>query len=276
MPTPPPVVLDARRREFGAFLRSRRARLTPSAAGLPNGSRRRTPGLRREEVALLAGVGATWYTWLEQGRDVRPSTEVLGALAEALRLDPAERRHLFVLADRPYPEPRPAGPEEVPEPLIRMLQAMAGQPAYVLGRRWDLLAWNQAALEIFGDFERLAGDARNLIHLMFTDAAHRARIVDWDELAPLSLAMFRTASAAHPGDPDFARLIALLQETSREFREWWPRQDVLRRPSTVKRIWLPSGEILSFEYMSLDVTDRPGMHLVVCTPRDPSVRSDRG
>ena len=267
MPTPPPAILDARRREFGAFLRSRRARLTPSSAGLPNGSRRRTPGLRREEVALLAGVGATWYTWLEQGRDVRPSTEVLGALAEALRLDPTERRHLFVLADRPYPELRTAGPEEVPEPLIRMLQAMAGQPVYVLGRRWDLLAWNDAAVDAFGDFGRLDGDARNLIHLMFADPAHRARIVDWDDLAPLSLAMFRTDSAGYPGDPDFARLIGLLLEQSPEFRAWWPRQDVLRRPSTVKRIRLLSGETLSFEYMSLDVTDRPGMRVVVCTPR---------
>lgn len=267
MPTPSPDILDARRRAFGAFLRSRRARLTPSAAGLPNGARRRTPGLRREEVALLAGVGATWYTWLEQGRDVRPSSEVLGALAEALRLDPTERRHLFVLADRPYPEPRAAGPEEVPEALIRMLQGMTGQPAYVLGRRWDLLAWNDAAVKAFGDFGRVDGDARNLIHLMFTDPAHRARIADWDELAPLSLAMFRTDSAGYPGDPDFARLIGVLLEKSPEFRDWWPRQDVLRRPSTVKRIHLPSGEILSFEYMSLEVAERPGMRLVVCTPR---------
>src|SRR6202789_2989049 len=102
-----------RRREFGAFLRSRRERLTPAEAGLPDGFRRRTPGLRREEVALVAGVGATWYTWLEQGRDVRPSNEVLAALGKALKLDPAEKRHLFILAGRPAPNPRPTTPEQV-------------------------------------------------------------------------------------------------------------------------------------------------------------------
>jgi transcriptional regulator with XRE-family HTH domain len=267
MPDSSPAILGARRKEFGAFLRSRRARLTPVLAGLPNGARRRTPGLRREEVAFLAGVGATWYTWLEQGRDVRASAEVLTSLADALRLDATERRHLFILADRPYPEPRASGPEQAPEPLIRMLQAMDFQPAYVLGRRWDVLAWNNAASELFGDFGRLQGDARNLMHLMFTDAAHRARIVDWNKLAPLSLAMFRTDSARYPGDPDFARLIALLLEASPEFRAWWPKQDVVRHPSTLKLIRHSSGEILPFEYMSLDVTDRPSMRLIVCTPR---------
>src|ERR1700691_2005781 len=108
-----------RRREFGDFLRSRRERLTPADVGLPDGFRRRTPGLRREEVAMLAGVGTTWYTWLEQGRDVRPSNEVLAALAKALRLDPTERRHLFVLHARPAPERRPAGAERIDEPLRR-------------------------------------------------------------------------------------------------------------------------------------------------------------
>src|ERR1700683_4147521 len=125
------------RREAGDFLRSRRGRLNPSDVGLPNGFRRRTPGLRREEVAMLAGVGATWYTWLEQGRDVRPSNEVLSALAGALRLDPTERPPLCVLHAGPPPERRPAGAEQVDEPLRRMLVSLTGQPAFVLVRRWD-------------------------------------------------------------------------------------------------------------------------------------------
>ena len=257
---------EARQREFGDFLRSRRERLTPAAVGLPNGFRRRTPGLRREEVALLAGVGTTWYTWLEQGRDVRPSAEVLNALTEALRLDPAERQHLFILADRPPSEPRATGPEHVPEALVRMLNSMTDQPAYVLGRRWDVLAWNAAAVAIFGDFSRLEGDARNLMHMMFANKTHRRLLADWDELAPLSLAMFRADSARYAGDPDFERLIALLKKQSPEFRSWWPRHDVTHQPSTVKRIRHPSAGQLVFEYMSLDVTDRPGMRLVICTP----------
>jgi transcriptional regulator with XRE-family HTH domain len=157
------VARESRRREFAAFLRSRRERLTPNDVGLPQGFRRRALGLRREEVALLAGVGTTWYTWLEQGRDVRPSAEVLSALARALKLDPTERRHLFLLNDRPPPEALKSGPQVVPEPLIRMLDSMAGQPSYVVGRRWDVLAWNRAAVAVFGDYGRLHGDARNTI-----------------------------------------------------------------------------------------------------------------
>ena len=257
---------DARRKAFGHFLRSRRERLTPAAVGLPNGFRRRTPGLRRDEVALLAGVGATWYTWLEQGRDVRPSTEVLGALAGALQLDATERQHMFALADRPSPQPGGSGPETVPGTLVRMLERMTDQPAYVLGRRWDILAWNDAAVAIFGDFARLDGDARNLIHMMFANAGHRRLLADWNDLAPLSLAMFRADSARYAGDPDFERLISRLTDESPEFRAWWPRHDVVHQPSTVKRIDHPSAGPLTFEYMSLSVADCPGMRLVVCTP----------
>ena len=257
---------EARQNAFGDFLRSRRERLTPEMAGLPPGVRRRTPGLRREEVALLAGVGATWYTWLEQGRDVKPSAEVLGALARALKLDAAERDHLFVLADRQPRRTLPTGPECVPPAIVRMLDNMADQPAYVLGRRWDILAWNAAAVAVFGDFGRLQGDDRNLMSRMFIDEAHRRKLVDWDTLAPLSLAMFRAGSAKYPGDPDFERLIARLTAQSPEFRAWWPRHDVHHQPSTVKRVRQPSGEERVFEYTSLDVTECPDMRVVICTP----------
>jgi transcriptional regulator with XRE-family HTH domain len=256
----------ARRRAFAEFLRSRRARLTPAEVGLPNGFRRRTPGLRREEVALLAGVGATWYTWLEQGREVRPSAEVLAALANALRLDPAERRHLCVLADRAPPEPRQAGPELVDEPLRRMLASLTLQPAYVLGRRWDILAWNRAAAALFGDYARLEGDRRNIMHMVFADPEHRRLLVDWDVLAPAVLAMFRADSARYAGDPDFERLIATLSRASRAFREWWPCHEVLRPLTGHKRIRHPVGGHMVFEYSSFALADRPEMKLVVYTP----------
>jgi transcriptional regulator with XRE-family HTH domain len=260
--------IDARRRQSGAFLRSRRERLTPSAVGLPNGIRRRTPGLRREEVAMLAGVGATWYTWLEQGRDVRPSAEVLSALADALRLDPAERRHLYVLNDRPPPESRPVGPERVEQPLRRMLDSLAGQPAYVLGRRWDVLAWNEAAAAVFGDYERLRGDERNIMYLVFADKAHRRLLVDWETLAPTSLAMFRADCARYAGDPDFERLVATLMQVSPEFRQWWPQQEVLRPLAGHKRIKHPSAGRMTFEYTSFAVADQVDMKLIVYTPLD--------
>jgi transcriptional regulator with XRE-family HTH domain len=264
----PSSEVEARRRQSGEFLRSRRARLSPSDVGLPNGFRRRTPGLRREEVALLAGVGSTWYTWLEQGRDVRPSAEVLAALADALRLDVSERRHLFVLNDRPPPEPRSIGPERVEEPLLRMLDSLTGQPAYVLGRRWDVLAWNRAAELLFGDYGKLAGDERNIMHIVFANAAHRKLLIDWREVASIVLAMFRADSARYAGDADFERLVGTLKRVSPEFRELWSRQDVLRSLSSHKRIKHPVAGRMTFEYTSLEVTGQAGMKLVVYTPLD--------
>jgi len=258
--------IQARRRQAGVFLRSRRARLTPSDVGLPNGFRRRTPGLRREEVALLAGVGATWYTWLEQGRDVRPSIEVLSAVADALLPHPAERRHLFVLNDRPPPEPRPTGPERVEEPLLRMLDSLTHQPAYVLGRRWDVLAWNRAAEVLFGDYGKLEGDERNIMHILFADKAHRRLLVDWQDVAATVLAMFRAESARYVGDPSFERLITSLARLSPEFRELWSRQDVFRSLSSHKRIRHPVAGRMTFEYTSFAVTGSADMQLVVYTP----------
>jgi transcriptional regulator with XRE-family HTH domain len=256
----------ARRREAGDFLRSRRERLTPADVGLPNGFRRRTPGLRREEVAILADVGTTWYTWLEQGRDVRPSNELLSALAEALRLDPTERRHLFVLYDRRAPERPSPGPERVDEPLRRMLDSLTGQPAFVLGRRWDVLAWNRAAEVVYGPYGRLEGDERNMLHMVFADPDHRRLLVDWEAVARSSLAMFRADCARYAGDPDFERLVARLMRLSPEFARWWPRREVARPLAGQKRIDHPTAGRMLFEYSSLGVGDPPDMKLIVFTP----------
>ena len=259
---------DARRREAGEFLRSRRERLTPPDVGLPKGFRRRTPGLRREEVAMLAGVGTTWYTWLEQGRDVRPSIEALSAIAGALRLNPTERRHLFVLHDRPAPEWSPAGAEQIDEPLRRMLDSLTGQPAYVLGRRWDILAWNSAAEAVYGPYERLQGEERNVLHLLFTDPDHRRLLVDWEAVARASLAMFRADSARHLGDPAFERLIARLIPRSPDFARWWSQREVARPLAGKKRIDHPTAGRMIFEYSSFGVGDPPEKKLIVFTPLD--------
>jgi transcriptional regulator with XRE-family HTH domain len=255
-----------RRRELAAFLRSRRERLTPANVGLPSGVRRRTLGLRREEVALLAGVGVTWYTWLEQGRDMRPSVEVLDALADALRLDSAERRHLFVLADRAPGLNRQVGPEVVEEPIRRMLDSLERQPGLVTGRRWDILAWNRAAEAVFGDYQELSGDARNIMHLVFVNPAHRTMLADWRSIAATTLAMFRADYALYRGDPDFERLIAKLKTASAEFREWWPGQDVLPPLPGRKRILHPTAGRMAFEYTSFVVANSAGLRLAVYTP----------
>jgi transcriptional regulator with XRE-family HTH domain len=259
-------ITETKYREFGAFLRSRRERLTPASVGLKEGARRRTKGLRREEVALLAGVGITWYTWLEQGREVHASPEVLSALADVLKLDPTERQHLFLLADRAPLASRNADPEIVETPLRRMLLSLSMQPAYVIGRRWDVLAWNKAAGALFGDYGRLDGDERNIMHLIFADKDHRALLIDWEEVAMASLAMFRADTVSHSGEPDFKRLIAKLSERSKEFRAWWPCHDVLRRLSSLKRIMHPQCGRMAFENTTFAVNDRPDMKLIVYTP----------
>ena len=257
---------DSRRRELGAFLRSRRERLSPADIDIATGARRRTPGLRREEVAMIAGVGTTWYTWLEQGREVRPSVEVLTALSEALRLDAVEKRHLFILAGRQQSERRVAAPEKVDGTLLHMLQSLVLQPAYVVGRRWDMLAWNDAAVAVFGDYGLLEGDARNIVHLVFTSPHHRRLLVDWEELAGMVLASFRAESAKYVGDPDFERLIALMMRSSPEFRDWWPRRDVARRLTGIKHVRHPTAGAMAFEHMSLSIDDGSDMRLIVYTP----------
>ena len=258
---------SARHRAAGAFLRSRRGRLAPSEVGLPEGFRRRTPGLRREEVAMLAGVGTTWYTWLEQGREIQPSSEVLSALAEALRLDLAERRHLFLLYDRPAAEPRCAGEERVSEPLLRMLDGLTGQPAFVLGWRWDILAWNRAAELVIGPGSGLDGARPNALDLLFSAAARRL-FVDWEDVARGALATFRADCAQHVGDPDFEELVARLARLSPEFAAWWPQYDVRRHLAGAKRLHHASAGRMHFAFSTLADGDRPGMKLFILTAID--------
>lgn len=256
----------SRRREAGVFLRSRRERLSPADVGLPAGFRRRTPGLRREEVAMLAGVGTTWYTWLEQGRDVQPSSDVLAAVADALHLDAAERQHLFILHDRPMPHAAVEKPECVDRPLRRMLDSLVAQPALVLGRRWDILAANRAADAVYGPYDRLQGDARNMLHLVFADPAHRRLLVDWETVAKNAIAMFRADYARYVGDADFERLVQGLIRVSPEFAAWWPKREVIQPLAGRKRLDHAVAGRMEFEYSSFGVSDRPDMKLIVFTP----------
>jgi transcriptional regulator with XRE-family HTH domain len=255
-----------KRREFGAFLRSRRSRLTPHDVGLNTGVRRRTPGLRREEVALLAGVGTTWYTWLEQGRDVRPSSEVLDALAVALRLDHAERQYLFQLGGRQIAGAGPSPVVEIAQPLQRMLQALAEQPAYFIDRLWNVLCWNRAAEVAFGDYSKLADDKRNSMHMLFANPDHRRLLIDWEDLAPVALGMFRAENAGRAADPEYDRLVGALMTSSPEFRSLWHRHEVSRYVPINKRIQHPIAGRMVFEYSSFTVDDQSGAKLVIYTP----------
>src|SRR4051812_33621890 len=208
---------EERRRELASFLRSRRERRRPAAGGRPAIGRRRTPGLRREEVAQLAGTGVTWYTWLEQGRPISVSTQVLDAVARALRLDADEHAHLFTLAGAPPPDPEPE-PAAVAAPLTTMLDALDPYPALVISPRWDILAWNRAEAALVGDLDALPPARRNLMWLLFTEPAWNTLLVDWEQAASRSIAQYRAAMASHVGEPAWTGLVDELCATSARFR----------------------------------------------------------
>ena len=210
-------------RALGQLLRSRRERLVPGDVGLPVGSRRRTAGLRREEVAQLANLSTTYYTFLEQGRPVRPSPQVLDALASALRMSAAERSYLQVLAhghdgaaDANVAHTAP--PERIDREVADMVQRLEPFPTLVKGRRWDVLASNPAARELFTDWEELPAGQRNLVHWMFMTDRAREVYLEWEPEARAMLGRFRLAAARHPHDPDFEALIAELHRDSRSVR----------------------------------------------------------
>ena len=256
---------ERRRAELADFLRKRRAVIKPEEVGLPAGGRRRTPGLRREEVAQLAGVGTTWYTWLEQGRDVRASLDVLEALSRALRLTPAERTHLVLLGRGEEP-PRCRSEERVSAPVRRVIENLGLNPAYVLGRRWDYLAWNAAAAAVFGDFGAIPRAARNHVWMHFMDPARRAMFPDWDRSTRLVVAKFRADTAAHLGDPDFDELIDTLRSSSPEFCRAWRKHEVARSSGGRKLIHHPAAGTLVFEQAVLRPDGSPQQRVILYTP----------
>ncbi len=254
-----------RRQALADFLRKRRARLSPVDVGLPPGMRRRTPGLRREEVAQLANIGASWYVWLEQGRDVHPSAQVLESLARALKLTLNERRHLFLLAGQPIPPNASVLEEKVSPALQQVLDDLNPTPAYVMGRRWDYLAWNRAADGIFTLTDASLPYGRNLLWRVFTNPLLRQR-PDREQMLRGSLAEFRTALARYPGDEYFEELIEEIKQVSSEFRNWWPHHDASSTLDIYKIIEHPTLGHLEFESVNLQVAGDPDIKVVIYTP----------
>lgn len=252
--------LKRTRADLAEFLRERRARLSPADMGLPSGGRRRTPGLRREEVAALAGVGLTWYTWLEQGRDIGVSATFLDNLARVLKLDAAERRHLFLLAhERPPAEPGKTWC--VLPPLVRRLMHDLPHPAFVLNLRWDVLGFNAPANALFG-FEPHPPERRNLLWLLFTDPVLHARLHDWQAQAQLMLASFRRDFARATQEADIHALVNALEQVSPEFKTWWRHHDVHAPCHGVREMCI-DGQVESFEHTTLTVDEDRHLRLVV-------------
>jgi len=258
---------ERRREELADFLRTKRSSLQPEDVGLPDGGRRRTPGLRREEVALLAGVGTTWYTWLEQGRDVRASLEVLEAVARALHLTPAERSHLILLG-RGEQAPRCKAPAEKVSPTLRRLVENVGPgPTYLLGRRWDYLAWNKAFERVFRWEPGPDPLSRNHVWLWFMDPTWRTLYSgDWSTSARLVVAKFRADSARNIGDPAFEDLISALSSSSPEFRKLWKRHEVAGSGDGRKELTHPLVGHLAFDHAVFTHGDAGDQRLVVYSP----------
>jgi hypothetical protein len=264
----PPIDAAAlRRKELAAFLRSRRERLSPEQLGLPEFGRRRTPGLRREEVAQHAGVGVTWYTWLEQARDINVSDQVLDAISRTLLLDPHERGHLFTLAGSPLAE---VGPDCTPvsDPVRQLLTKLDPYPACVTNGRYDLLAYNHAYTVLVGDLDALPFEQRNSLWLLFMSQTVRESLVDWEKAAGRMVAQYRAAMADHVGESVWKCMVRRLQEASPEFSEMWRRHDVAYPENLTKRIRHPQLGPLQFTYTNLWLSQRMGVRLVTYTPDD--------
>jgi PAS domain-containing protein len=266
---PPPS--ETRRAELAEFLKHRRGLVSPEHAGLEPNGRRRTPGLRREEVAQLAGVGLSWYTWLEQGRDIKPSAHVLDALARTLRLDAGERAHLFHLARVELPLPAGDYPREAPPELRAVVDALVPNPAYLIGPRTDVLAWNAAAVRVLGEPQAAPDGRPNLLWWLFTDDEPRGE--QWRATARSTLARFRAEHARRIGDPDFAALIEALEATSPNFRAWWPRHEVLTEQLGTKTIDHPELGTLRVHHLQSVPTSHPELRLTQFAPADDTTRA---
>jgi transcriptional regulator with XRE-family HTH domain len=255
------------RAELGAFLRARREAADPVTAGFPAGPRRRTPGLRREELAQLAGLSVTWYTWLEQARDISVSRPVVDSLARALRLSPAERAHLFALAGlaRPPGEPAPV----VVEPMLaRLVDSLHPNPAYVATPWWDLLACNDAYASLIGGLEQRPAAERNILWITFTESRKSGHFLDWDSEARSMAGQFRAAlGRRHPDDSRGPELLeALLAEPS--FRELWDEHTVTQFEPARKRLRHPTLGRLDFDYTKLTAATDERQLLIAFLPAD--------
>lgn len=254
--------------QLGAYLMDRRTKLDPAALGLPM-KRRRTPGLRREEVAQRANVSATWYTWLEQGRGGAPSADVLNRISRALLLTDVEREHLFLLALGRPPETRYKSVEGITPRLQRLLDVLEASPAMVRTAIWDVVAWNRAALAVLGDYSALEPSQRNILRMMFFNPRIRSAQTDWESVARFVVAAFRAETARAGATADVVALVDELARLSPEFAQMWKDNEVSAQGGGTKQLRHPTAGLLTMEHSSFAVDGRPDLTLVVYNPATP-------
>ena len=257
------------RDELASFLRSRREATDPASVGLSPGTRRRTPGLRREELAQLSGISVTWYTWLEQGRHISVSRQVIDSLARVLRMTPAEREHLFTVAGLALPA-QTAGRPDVDDTLRRLVETIDPNPALVVNPWWDVLAYNRAYSALHGGLDGLPPAERNVLWLFFTTAPARYLIVNWLDEARQLVGQLRAHLAQHPGDPRGPELVATLTAASPKFAELWQEHGTARFRSYRKGYQHPTAGPLCLDYIKLAAASDDQQHLIVMLPADPA------
>ena len=253
---------------LGIYLKDRRAKLDPASFGLPL-TRRRTPGLRREEVAQRANVSATWYTWLEQGRGGAPSADVLDRISRAMMLTDAEREHLFLLGLGRPPEVRYHAPEGITPRLQRLLDTLEYSPAFIRTATWDVIAWNRAAAAVLTDYGTLPEGQRNVLRMMFRDSRVRAAQSNWQSVARYVVASFRADVARAGAARNVQSLVDELCATSPEFAAMWRDNDVQGHGDGVKVLNHPSAGPLSMEFSGFAVDGRPDLNMVIYNPATP-------
>lgn len=254
---------------LGTYLRDRRAKLDPTAFGFPL-KRRRTPGLRREEVAQRANVSATWYTWLEQGRGGAPSADVLDRIARAMMLTDVEREHLFLLGLGRPPEVRYRAPEGISPRLQRVLDTLEYSPAFIRTAIWDVIAWNRAAAAVLTDYSTLPDGQRNVLRMMFRDSRVRAAQPNWQSVARYVVASFRADVARAGAARNVQSLVDELCATSPEFAAMWRDNDVQGHGDGVKVLHHPIAGPLSMEFSAFAVDGRPDLNMVIYNPVTPA------
>ena len=257
---------EKNRTELANFLKLKRSKILPTQVNLPEGIRRRTPGLRREEVAYLADVGLTWYTWLEQGREIRVSVEVLNKLSNVLMLSKEEKRYLFALAHQSIPTDLLTVQINIDKSIQNFIDSLILSPVYILDQRWNILAWNQAACHLFGDFNKKSEEERNAVWLMFMDNYYKNLFTDWEKHAEDLVARFRNVYSHYTMDKWILSFIEKMCKMSDSFDYWWSLHQIQSIDSVNKKFLHPEAGNLEFECIVLDVTNNTNLKIFVHTP----------
>jgi transcriptional regulator with XRE-family HTH domain len=268
---------EARLEALSVFLKTKRARIHPHMVGLPHGSRRRTPGLRREEVAQLAGVSTTWYTWLEQGRDIKVSPSVLDAIAAALQLNTDERKYLYDLALEAgfHSPPAPAEQAVISPSLQKIVQELRYCPAIISDRRCHIVGWNAAAAHVFMDFAELPHEQRNMIELLFTKKEFKSLAVNWEHFVKGFLAIFRAYYGQFVADPWYAQFVQNMSQVYPEFNELWNQSEVSSAPEVLIEFRHAKVGKMLFDLTSLQVQGGAELRCSIYTPNAQSTTESK-